>query len=255
MGWTILHARNRTGQDVPVDRDGWMTLLDLDEDEVPRLLVLEGTWWRQKALDTRLPLLTEVRELGMPDLWHGWYGDTPVAYCPAYGAPRAVEPIHVLGICGTPNVIQIGSCGSLQPEVRTGDIVLSERATIGEGASQYYGGKGVADANLGRVARAASLLANREMYAHRGPTVTTSALLAQPRALLQKWTNAGYLAVDMETSAVFSAARAFGMRAASLLFAWDELPGRSWNTSFTKAEERAQARAGAAVYEVALDMA
>jgi uridine phosphorylase len=238
-----------------VDRDGWMTLLDLDEDEVPRLLVLEGTWWRQKALDTRLPLLTEVRELGMPDLWHGWYGDTPVAYCPAYGAPRAVEPIHVLGICGTPNVIQIGSCGSLQPEVRTGDIVLSERATIGEGASQYYGGKGVAEANLGRVARAASLLANREMYAHRGPTVTTSALLAQPRALLQKWTNAGYLAVDMETSAVFSAARAFGMRAASLLFAWDELPGRSWNTSFTKAEERAQARAGAAVYEVALDMA
>ena len=238
-----------------MDRDGWMTLLDLDEDEVPRLLVLEGTWWRQKALDTRLPLLTEVRELGMPDLWHGWYGDIPVAYCPAYGAPRAVEPIHVLGMCGTPNVIQIGSCGSLQPEVRTGDIVLSERATIGEGASQYYGGKGVAEANLGRVARAASLLAAREMYVHRGPTVTTSALLAQPRALLQKWTTAGYLAVDMETSAVFSAARAFGMRAASLLFVWDELPSRPWTDSFTAEEERAQARAGAAVYQVALDMA
>jgi uridine phosphorylase len=238
-----------------VDREGWMNLLDLDEDEVPRLLVLEGTWWRQKALDTRLPLLTEVRELGMPDLWHGWYGDIPVAYCPAYGAPRAVEPVHVLGTIGTPNVVQIGSCGSLQPEVQTGDIVLSERATIGEGASQYYGGKGVAEANLGRVTRAASLLAARDMYAHRGPTVTTSALLAQPPELLRKWTNAGYLAVDMETSAVFSAARAFGMRAASLLFVWDELPGRSWTDDFTEQEERAQARAGAAVYEVALDMA
>lgn len=238
-----------------MDRDGWMNLLDLDEDEVPRLLVLEGTWWRQKALDTRLPLLTEVRELGMPDLWHGWYGDIPVAYCPAYGAPRAVEPVHVLGLCGTPNVVQIGSCGSLQPEVRTGDIVLSERATIGEGASQYYGGKGVAEANLGRVARAASLLAARDMYAHRGPTVTTSALLVQPKALLQKWMNAGYLAVDMETSAVFSAARAFGMRAASLLFVWDELPGRPWTDEFTQEEERAQARASAAVFEVALEMA
>lgn len=238
-----------------MDRDGWMTLLDLDEDEVPRLLILEGTWWRQKALDTRLPLLEEVRELGMPDLWHGWYGDTPVAYCPAYGAPRAVEPVHVLGLCGTPNVVQIGSCGSLQPEVRTGDIVLSERATIGEGASQYYGGKGVAEANLGRVTRAAALLAARDMYAHRGPTVTTSALLVQPKALLQKWTSAGHLAVDMETSAVFSAARAFGMRAASVQFVWDELPGRPWTDSFTPEEERAQARAGAVVYEVALDMA
>jgi uridine phosphorylase len=251
----LLRAERGTRQDAQVDRDGWMTLLDLEEDEVPRLLVLEGTWWRQKALDTRLPLLTEVRELGMPDLWHGWYGDLPVAYCPAYGSPRAVEPVHVLGTIGTPNVVQIGSCGSLQPEIRTGDIVLSERALIGEGASQYYGGKGFAEANLGRVTRASSLFVARDTYTHRGTTVTTDALLAQPPELLRKWANAGHLAVDMETSAVFSAARAFGMRAASLLFVWDELPGRSWTDSFTASEQAAQARAGSAVFEVALEMA
>lgn len=238
-----------------MDRDGWMDLLDLGEDEVPRLLVLEGTWWRQRALDTRLPLLEEVRELGMPDLWHGWYGGVPVAYCPAYGAARAVEPVHVLGIVGTTNVVQIGSCGSLQPDVVTGDIVLPERATIGEGASQYYGGTDVAEANAGRVARAAALFAARDTYVHRGLTVTTSALLQQPPELLSRWAEAGHLAVDMETSAVFSAARAFRMRAASLLFVWDELPGRSWTDSFTTAEQRAQARAGAAVFEVALELA
>jgi len=238
-----------------VDRAGWMNLLNLDEDEVPRLLVLEGTWWRQRTLDSRLPLLEGVRELGMPDLWHGWYGDLPVAFCPAYGASRAVEPVHVLGTCGTPVVVQIGSCGGLQPNVRTGDIVLSERATIGEGASQYYGGKGVAKANLGRVTRAASLFAGRNMHCHRGSTITTSALLAQPPALLRKWAAAGHLAVDMETSAVFSAATAFGMRAASLLFVWDELPGRSWSDAFTKTEQAAQARAGSAIFEVALGLA
>ena len=238
-----------------MDRDGWMDLLDLGEDEVPRLLVLEGTWWRQRALDTRLPQLEEVRELGMPDLWHGWYGGIPVAYCPAYGASRAVEPVHVLGIVGTTNVVQIGSCGSLQPDVVTGDIVLPERATIGEGASQYYGGTGVAEANPGRVARAAALFAARDTYVHRGLTVTTSALLQQPPELLATWAETGHLAVDMETSAVFSAARAFRMRAASLLFVWDELPGRSWTSSFTRAEERAQAGAEAAVFEVALELA
>ena len=238
-----------------MDRDGWMDLLDLGEDEVPRLLVLEGTWWRQRALDTRLPQLEEVRELGMPDLWHGWYGGIPVAYCPAYGASRAVEPVHVLGIVGTTNVVQIGSCGSLQPDVVTGDIVLPERATIGEGASQYYGGTGVAEANPGRVARAAALFAARDTYVHRGLTVTTSALLQQPPELLATWAETGHLAVDMETSAVFSAARAFRMRAASLLFVWDELPGRSWTSSFTRAEKRAQARAEAAVFEVALELA
>ena len=238
-----------------MDRAGWMSLLELREEEIPRLLVLEGTWWRQKALDSRLPLLTDVRELGMPDLWHGWYGDIPVAYCPAYGAARAVEPVHVLGVVGTPTVVQIGSCGSLQPDLRTGDIVLPERATIGEGASQYYGGTDVAEANLGRVARAASLLAGRGANVRRGRVFTTSALLQQPPELLRTWATSGHLAVDMETSAVFSAARAFRMRAASLLFVWDELPQRSWTDAFTHEEEQAQARAAAAVYEVALQLA
>lgn len=232
-----------------------MDLLGLDEEEVPRLLVLEGTWWRQEALDKRLPSLSEVRELGAPDLWHGWHRDLPVAYCPAYGAARAVEPVHILGTCGTPVVVQIGSCGGLQPNLRTGDIVLPEKATIGEGASQYYGGKGAAPANLGKVTRAAALLAMRDVYAHRGPTVTTDALLAQPDALIRAWAKAGHLAVDMETSAVFSAALAFGMRAASLLYVWDELPRRSWTDPFSPEEEQAHEEASEAIWEVALALA
>jgi uridine phosphorylase len=235
-----------------VDRDGWMDLLGLEEHEVPRLLVLEGTWWRQEALDKRLPALSDVRELGAPDFWHGWHGETPVVYVPAYGSARAVEPVHILGTCGTPVVVQIGTCGGLQKTLRTGDVVLSERATIGEGASQYYGGKGASAANLGKVTRAASLLAARGVYAHRGATITTDALLAQPDTLVEQWSRTGHLAVDMETSAVYSAALSLGMRAASLLYVWDELPRRSWTDPFTEAEEQAHADASAAVYEVAL---
>jgi uridine phosphorylase len=238
-----------------VDRDGWMDLLGLEEHEVPRLLVLEGTWWRQEALDRRLPALSDVRELGVPDYWHGWHGDVPVVYAPAYGAARAVEPVHVLGTCGTPVVVQIGSCGALQPTLRVGDIILSEKATIGEGASQYYGGKGAAPANLGKVTRAASLLATRGIYAHRGPTMTTGALLAQPEALVRSWAEAGHLGVDLETSAVYSAALAFGMRAASLLYVWDVLPQRSWTEPFSAQDEQAHEDASAAVYEVALALA
>ena len=235
-----------------MDRDGWLTLLGLAHHEVPQLLVLEGTWWRQKALDSRLPHLTGVRELGMPDLWHGWLGDVPVAYSPAYGAARAVEPVHALAVCGTPVVVQVGSCGGLQPQVRTGHVVLSERAAIGEGASQYYGGVGSSPADLALVDRAAALL---DIPAHRGSTVSTSALLQQPPELVAQWAAAGHLGVDMETSAVFSAAAHFGVRAASLLFVWDELPGRSWTDLFTPSEQAAQAAANAAVFEVALQLA
>ena len=84
--------------------------------------------------------------------------------------------------------------------------------------------------------------------------MTTSALLAQPAELLAQWSARGLLGVDMETSAVFSAAAAAGVRAASMLFVWDELPHRSWTDAFSAAERAAQAGAEQAVFEVALSL-
>ena len=130
-------------------REEWLLLLGLLPDDVPRLLVTEGTWWRDRAKESRLEHLTDVRELGMPDLWWGRHEGVPVAWCPAYGAARAVEPVHVLGLCGTSVAVQVGSGGGLQPALRTGDVLVPTRATIGEGASRYYGGESASDADPG----------------------------------------------------------------------------------------------------------
>ena len=238
-----------------MDRTDWMDLLGLREDEVPRLLVLEPTWWRRRTLADRLSRLEGVRELGMPDVWLGWDRGVPVAFSTAYGASRAVEPVHVLGTCGTPVVVQIGPCSGLQPAVRRGDVVLPERATIGEGVSQYYGGSGVAPANLGRVTRAASLLAGRGLHTHRGSVMTTSAMLRQPPNLVQKWATSGHLAVDLTSSAVFSAASAFSMRAASVLWCREERTERPWSASLREDAPPAQDDVSAIVFDVALSLA
>jgi uridine phosphorylase len=235
-----------------MDREAWLRFLGLQPDEVPGLLVLEGTWWRARALSRRLPHLLGARETGMPDLWVGTVDGAHVAYCPAYGSARAVEPVHVLGVCGTQTVVQIGSCGGLQPHVRTGDVVLSDRATIGEGASAYYDGVGTSRPDPALVRRAAGAFG--DLTVHVGPTVSTDALLQQSAELLARWAGAGHLGVDMETSAVFSAAAVFGLRALSLLFVWDELPARSWTDAFTAQETAAQRRAEQEIFRVALQV-
>ena len=233
----------------------WLRLLGLAVDDVPRLVVTEGTWWRDRAREARLAHLTDVRELGLPDLWWGRWQGTPVVWCPAYGAARAVEPVHVLGLCGTPVAVQIGSCGGLQPHLRTGDVLVPTQATVGEGASPYYGEQHASEADAGLVARAVAALRERGLPVHSGPSVSTDALLAQPDELVAGWASAGHLGVDMETSAVLSAAREVGVRAASVLFVWDELPGRSWSDRFTPDERAAQLRGESAVFEVALTLA
>lgn len=236
----------------------WCAAMGMAPDEVPQLLVLEGSWWRRERTAERLALLEGPRELAFPDLHLGRRPEdgTSVLYSCVYGAARAVEPVHIFGELGTPTVVQIGSCGSLQPGIATGDIVIPEEATIGEGASQYYGGEGSSRADAGLAGKAAALFEARGFTVHRGSHVTTSALLAQPPELVDRWHRAGHLAVDMETSAVFSAARYFGMVAVSLLFVWDDLlAGRSFLDPFDDGERAAQARANSALMDVALRLA
>ena len=170
-----------------MDRTDWMDLLGLSDGEVPRLLVLEPTWWRTRTAASRLRGFEAVRELGMPDLWLGWSGGVPVAFSTAYGASRVVEPLHALGACGTPRG-RAGRAllGAAARPCGAGDVVLPERAEIGEGVSHYYGGHDVAHANLGRLTRAASMLAGRGLHVHRGSVVTTGARLRQPPELLER---------------------------------------------------------------------
>lgn len=239
------------------DKIDWCRALGVNPAEIPGLAVLEGSWWQRERNAMRLACLHGVRELAFPEYHLGRRPSDGLAvlYSCVYGAPRAVEPVHVFGQLGTPTVVQIGSCGSLQPQVRTGDVVLAETAAIGEGASQYYGGHGVSRATPELVDRAEEAFSSLGFRVHRGAHVTTSALFAQPPEQVAAWSEAGYLAVDMETSAVFSAAHCFGMQAVSLLFVWDELlAGRSFLHAYSDAERASQARANAALMDVALDL-
>lgn len=238
-----------------LSRDGWLEAMKLPSDDVPTLLILEGTWWEDAAYAARLERLDDVRELAFPGLMWGRWRDRPVVYACAYGAPRAVEPVHALGATGTPAVVQIGSCGGLDPDVATGDVVVPERAVIGEGASQYYGGHNIALATPRLVDEVARRLATRGRTVHRGLHLTTSSLFMQPEGTIDRWRRTGYLGVDMETSAVFSAAERMGMEAVSMVFAWDELlRGRTWLDPFPADERERQARANEAIFDVALEL-
>jgi Phosphorylase superfamily len=253
----VLHAPADPSPPLPSPVD-WATAMGLEPGETPGVVVLEGSWWRRERTAQRLALLEQPRELAFPDLHLGRRpGDgLPVLYSCVYGAARAVEPVHICGDLGTPIAVQIGSCGSLQPGLRPGDIVLPEVAAIGEGASQYYGGSGGSRADPALLDRAAAAFESRGFRVHRGSHVTTSALLAQPPELVGDWHRAGHLAVDMETSAVFTVAARFGMAAVSLLFVWDDLlAGRSFLHAFDPQEKVAQARANAALMDVALELA
>jgi uridine phosphorylase len=238
-----------------LDHAGWLSALGISEKEIPRLVVVENSWWHSRLTTFRLSWLADVRETSLPDMWWGCWQGQPVLYSCGWGAARMVEPIHVAGELGTPAVVALGTCGGLQKGVRSGDVVLGLAATIGEGTSQYYGGHGTSTADPSLVEAADAALKARGFQTHGGRLVTTSALLAQPRQLVQSWFGAGHVAVDMGSSAIFSAATYYGMRAASLLVVREEVMiGQTFLGTFTPEETEAQEKATAAIMDVALEV-
>jgi purine-nucleoside phosphorylase len=238
-----------------LDHAGWLGALGISEQEIPHLVVVENSWWQASRTGSRLASLDDVRETSLPDMWWGRWQDRPVLYCCGWGSPRIVEPIHVAGELGTPTVVALGTCGGLQPGVRTGDVVVGLSATIGEGTSQYYGGHGTSTADPSLVEAADQALVKRGLRTHGGRLVTTSALLAQPRQLVQSWYGAGHVAVDLGSSAIFSAATYYGMRAASMLVVSEEVMiGRGFLGELSNTERTAQQSAIDALMDVALEI-
>ena len=207
-------------------RADWLEMLEIPEDRVPEVLLLRGTRNLRRQRDRHAERFDDVLEIGSPnglfeDLFLARHGELEIAYASVYGDSMASEITHVFGVLGTTHVIQTGCCGGLQPGVHTGDLVIPARAVSGEGAARYYVSETSnlrASAEL--VRPAASLVRSCWAY-HTGVMFTISALLAEGRAELEAWADAGYAAVDMETATTFAVAEHFGMNRVSISFVFD----------------------------------
>ncbi len=234
----------------------WREALDIEAGRAPDVLILEGTWWRKNATNNRLKKLSDVRELNFPEIYVGYWNGARVAYCCAYGAARAVEPAHIFAQMGTPLLIQIGTCGTLDVNTGTGMVVLPETCAARDGISQIYGAGAHVQTTPKWVRRAETELRAREITTQRAHHLTWPSLFAQSDQMCADWAKEGLLSVDMETSAVIAVARHFGVSALSMLTVWDALPhGRTFLDPLDPPEAEALERSNEAVFDVALALA
>jgi uridine phosphorylase len=207
-------------------REDWLEMLEIPADRVPDVVMLRGTRNLRRQYEIHAERYDDVLEIGSPnglfeDVFLANYGSLKIGYASVYGDSMASEITHVFGALGTSAVIQTGCCGGLQPGMQTGDLVIPSRAIPGEGAAQYYRTGKDAPRASGEIQRLAASLVQPCWAYHTGIVYTTSALLAEGREELEKWSEEGYAAVDMETATTFAVAEAFGMDRFSVLFVFD----------------------------------
>ena len=214
-----------------------------------------------------------------------WRGLDLALAGPMMGAPQAVLTLDKLTVLGVRRILALGWCGSLQPHVRIGDVVLPTGALSEEGTSAHYPlddgvDPGPSVTLLDGLARAlegtgADLAADETqgtpgsectqgtlgphgtrpgggdgLKVHRGRVWSIDAPYRETVRKVLRYQGEGILGVDMETSALFTAARYRGIALASILVVSDDLSTLQWVHGF-KAPEflRARKRAVRAVLE------
>ncbi|MEJ2157213.1 MAG: nucleoside phosphorylase [Desulfobacteraceae bacterium] len=160
---------------------------------------------------------------------------------PVMGAPYAVMLMEVLHAWGIHEMLFYGWCGSTSSAIRSGDILLPDGAVIDEGTSRHYQQETGATVHPQDGLRSVlkDALESRSVPLHSGLVWTTDGIFRETPSRVKWFQAQGAVAVDMELSALISAALFLDIALASVLLVSDELFDLQWHPGFKSGEFKA----------------
>jgi uridine phosphorylase len=150
------------------------------------------------------------------------------------GAPQAAIILERLIAMGAQKILVFGCCGSLQPGLSVGHMVIPTEALSEEGTSIHYplpeGIEGKADGFIAQICREKCQEGGFKVLS--GKVWTTDALFRETRGKVKRYAEMGLLAVEMEMSALFTVAAFRQVQLGGLMVVSDELGTCEWKTGF-----------------------
>ena len=153
---------------------------------------------------------------------------------PFVGAPYAVMLLENLIAWGARRIIFVGWCGAISDRVKIGNLILPTTGLIDEGTSKHYNAMeaDIVRATFPLVTRLRQALNDSGQEFHEGTVWTTDAIYRETRREVAMHRNNGILAVDMEFSALITAATFRKVDLAGILVVSDELSSPDWRPGF-----------------------
>lgn len=162
-----------------------------------------------------------------------WSGKPVAIVGPLIGAPHTIMVMEKLIALGARMILYFGYTGSLQSEVKIGDLVVPTSAVSGEGTSKQYYPEiypPIPDSTLVNLLNIA--LSGVTAPVHQGTIWSNDAIYRETVTLVQYYQNLGVKGVDMEMSAFFTLGKYRQVAVAGLLAVSDELFTFVWNPGF-----------------------
>ncbi|MCX5704867.1 MAG: hypothetical protein NTZ92_02235 [Candidatus Omnitrophica bacterium] len=122
------------------------------------------------------------------------------------------------------NIIRIGTAGSLDENIKVGDLFIVDEVIRGDGVTPYYVDKDfktVADKKISDTMF--EIAKGMGLNVHRGVAWTTDALLRETREIVEAKRKEGAKAVDMVSSTLLTIAQTYKIKAGSILAVSDNV--------------------------------
>lgn len=179
--------------------------------------------------------LPDTRKLYMSRLYYNSREhSSPSLVGPVLGAPYAVMLLEILRAWGVRAFVFAGWCGSIHEDVQIGELLLPGAAIIDEGTSLHYGRK-----NGDRVMPAESVhalavdtLEAQGVEFKQGTVWTTDGVFRETPSKVRSFREKGAVAVEMEFSALLSAAAFYRLSLTGAMVVSDELFTGKWRPGF-----------------------
>jgi uridine phosphorylase len=138
-------------------------------------------------------------------------------------APDTAITTEILCGAGAHSLIRVGSCGSLQENVKIGDLVIVTGALRGDGTSRYYVAENFSTIGSADIVSALRQAAqDLKVRHHLGWIFTTDALFQETPELIQQLNEQNVSSIDMVTSTFLTIAQVRGKKAGAVLAVSDE---------------------------------
>ena len=174
---------------------------------------------------------------------------------PLLGAPQGAIVMEKLIALGAKRIWVVGWCGSLQPNIAIGDLIIPTTALSEEGTSAHYPvNKKKNQTNPFLNKRLEDALQKANLPFEKGPVWTTDALYRKTAEKVTEYGKRGYLAVEMEMSALINVAFYRSIKLAGLLIVSDELFSLQWHHGFGAGKlKKASREAGRLLLSLCMD--
>ncbi len=126
---------------------------------------------------------------------------------------------------GVKNLIRIGSCGAIKPEINLRDVILAEGASTDSQTNKlvFGGADFAAIANFELLLKAYNVVKEKKMNVHVGNVLSSDIFYSDDPDFWKIWAKYGILGIDMEATALYSIAAKYGVNALTILTVSDQI--------------------------------